>query len=51
LAFSDRPTAKQLALLRRLAIRRGETFAYPLNRGAASAEIARLLAGGANGGR
>jgi hypothetical protein len=49
-AFTDRPTEKQLALLRSLALRRGETFAYPLNRLAASSEIRRLLAGKASRG-
>jgi hypothetical protein len=51
LAYSDRPTRKQLALLRQLAVRRGETFAFPHNRAAASAEIKRLLAGAPRGGR
>jgi hypothetical protein len=50
-AAHDRPTAKQLALLRRLAVLRGETFAYPRDRRAASAEIRRLIAGARKGGR
>ena len=36
------PTPKQLQLLRRLAVERGETFATPATRRQASAEIARL---------
>ena len=36
------PTAKQLALLRALAQRTGETFAYPRTRAQASSEIRRL---------
>jgi len=40
------PTAKQLRLLRRLAIERGQTFAIPSTRGQASVEIARLKASG-----
>ena len=36
------PTAKQLALLRALAQRTGETFAYPRTRRQASNEIRRL---------
>lgn len=51
MAYSDRPTRKQLSLLRQLAVRRGESFAYPRTRGAASAEIKRLIAGDAKGGR
>jgi hypothetical protein len=38
------PTRKQLAFLRNLANRTGQTFAYPHTRAAASAEIRRLLA-------
>jgi hypothetical protein len=38
------PTRKQLAFLRSLAHRTGQTFAYPNTRAAASAEIRRLLA-------
>jgi hypothetical protein len=41
---TDQPTAKQLACLRRLAARVGQTFAYPHTRRQASAEIRRLLA-------
>jgi hypothetical protein len=37
-----KPTAKQLAFLRVLAQRTGETFTYPSSRGQASAEISRL---------
>jgi hypothetical protein len=36
------PTAKQLALLRALAQRTGETFTYPRTRAEASSEIRRL---------
>ena len=36
------PTAKQLAFLRALAQRTGETFAYPRTRAEASSEIRRL---------
>jgi hypothetical protein len=36
------PTAKQLAFLRALAQRTGETFAYPQTRAEASSEIRRL---------
>ena len=36
------PTAKQLAFLRALAQRTGETFSYPRTRGEASSEIRRL---------
>ena len=39
-----RPTAKQLAYLRALAERAGQTFAYPRTRRQASAEIRRLRA-------
>ena len=39
----ERPTDKQLRLLRHLAHARGESFAYPLSRAAASREIERLL--------
>src|SRR5437763_10814628 len=42
-ASDDRPTAKQLALLRHLAAERGQSFSYPRTRGRASAEIKRLL--------
>jgi hypothetical protein len=42
-AATDRPTPKQLAFLRELAVRRGETFANPQNRAQASREIKRLL--------
>jgi hypothetical protein len=38
----DRPTAKQLAYLRALADRAGQTFAYPRTVRQASAEIRRL---------
>ena len=38
----DRPTQRQLAYLRSLAIRTGQTFAYPHTRGQASREIQRL---------
>jgi hypothetical protein len=40
----DRPTAKQLAYLRALADRAGQTFAYPRTARQASAEIRRLRA-------
>ena len=40
----QRPTAKQLACLRALADRVGQTFAYPRTRRQASAEIQRLRA-------
>ena len=43
MASTDRPTARQLALLRRLAADRGQTFSYPNNRRQASREIRRLL--------
>lgn len=43
MASTDRPTAKQLALLRQLAAGRGQTFAYPATRRQASREIERLL--------
>lgn len=39
-----RPTARQLAYLKALAHRTGQTFAYPRTAGEASAEIARLKA-------
>ena len=42
MAASDPPTARQLAYLRRLAERAGQTFVYPINRAAASREINRL---------
>jgi len=38
----DRPTRRQLAYLRSLATRTGQTFAYPHTRGQASREIQRL---------
>jgi hypothetical protein len=38
----DRPTRRQLAYLRSLASRTGQTFAYPHTRGEASREIQRL---------
>ena len=38
----DRPSAKQLAYLRSLANRAGQTFTYPRTRGQASREIQRL---------
>jgi hypothetical protein len=38
------PTAKQLAFLRNLAARKGQSFAIPLTSGEASAEIERLRA-------
>jgi len=38
----DRPTQRQLTYLRSLAIRTGQTFAYPHTRGQASREIQRL---------
>src|SRR4051794_16669615 len=38
------PTAKQLALLRRLAHQAGQSFSYPHTKAHASAEIRRLLA-------
>lgn len=40
---ADRPTAEQLKALRSLALSRGQSFAYPATRGAASREIGRLL--------
>jgi hypothetical protein len=43
-AHNTGPTGKQLAFLRNLAIRTGQTFAHPRTRAAASAEIRRLLA-------
>jgi hypothetical protein len=42
--YDDRPTAKQLAYLRALADRAGQTFAYPRTVRQASAEIRRLRA-------
>jgi hypothetical protein len=39
---TDKPTAKQLAYLRRLAARLGQSFAYPHTAAHASAEIRRL---------
>jgi hypothetical protein len=41
--YDGRPTAKQLAYLRRLAERAGQTFAYPRTTSQASREIRRLL--------
>jgi hypothetical protein len=41
---SNKPTAKQLALLRKLANQRGETFATPRTKRQASVEIRRLSA-------
>jgi hypothetical protein len=41
---NDRPTAKQLAYLRALADRTGQTFAYPRTARQASVEIRRLRA-------
>lgn len=41
---SDRPTARQLAYLRALADRAGQTFSYPRTRRQASAQISRLRA-------
>jgi hypothetical protein len=38
----DRPTVKQLAYMRSLANRAGQTFTYPRTRAQASAEIRRL---------
>ena len=43
MAANDKPTPKQLTLLRRLADQTGQTFAQPLTRKAASGEIVRLL--------
>jgi hypothetical protein len=40
----DRPTPKQLRLLRTLAVERGETFAVPRTKAEAGGEIARLKA-------
>ncbi|HTX45269.1 MAG TPA: hypothetical protein VMD48_03280 [Solirubrobacteraceae bacterium] len=40
----DRPSRKQLAYLRALAMRTGQTFAYPATSAAASREIRRLKA-------
>jgi hypothetical protein len=39
---TDKPTAKQLAYLRQLAARRGQSFAYPRTAAQASVEIRRL---------
>jgi hypothetical protein len=39
---SDRPTQRQLAYLRTLATRAGQTFSYPQTKAQASAEIRRL---------
>jgi hypothetical protein len=39
---TDKPTAKQLAYLRQLAARLGQSFAYPPTAAQASAEIRRL---------
>ena len=41
---APRPTAKQLQLLRRLALERGESFVTPQTRAQASREIGRLKA-------
>jgi hypothetical protein len=41
-AGSERPTARQLAYLKVLATRAGQTFAYPRTRAGASREIERL---------
>ena len=42
--YDDRPTRKQLAYLRSLANRAGQTFAYPRTAAQASREIRRLKA-------
>ena len=42
--YDDRPTRKQLAYLRSLALRTGQTFAYPRTVTQAGAEIRRLKA-------
>jgi hypothetical protein len=42
MSHTDKPTAKQLAHLRQLATRLGQTFAYPQTSAQASAEIRRL---------
>ena len=42
MSATDKPTAKQLAHLRQLATRFGQSFAYPHTRAQASAEIRRL---------
>lgn len=42
MAATDPPTSRQLAYLRRLADRAGQTFAFPADRLAASREIDRL---------
>jgi hypothetical protein len=41
---TDKPTAKQLGHLRQLAVRLGQSFAYPHTSAQASAEIRRLRA-------
>jgi hypothetical protein len=46
---TDKPTGKQLAYLRQLAIQLGQSFAYPRTSAEASAEIRRLRA--SRGGR
>ena len=43
MAMNDRPTQEQLALLRRVAHQKGQTFAYPTSRRAASQELERLM--------
>ena len=40
--YDDRPSRKQLSYLRALAMRTGQTFAYPRTAAAASREIQRL---------
>jgi hypothetical protein len=40
--YDDRPTRKQLAYLRSLALRTGQTFAYPRTAAQANREIRRL---------
>src|SRR3954451_6819375 len=42
MSATDKPTSKQLAYLRRLAVSRGQTFRTPHTRAEASAEIKRL---------
>jgi hypothetical protein len=44
MSFTDKPTTRQLAYLRQLAIRLGQSFTYPRTSGEASAEIRRLQA-------
>ena len=44
MALTDSPTAPQLKLLRTLAERTGQSFAWPQTRGEASREINRLKA-------